>query len=60
MTRFQRLWTAAGWAIIVASLAVDVAIWLGPGTCPVCRRPRTLPERVHGCHVCSIDDDRHY
>lgn len=56
MTRLERV----GLAIAAAALAVDVAGWLGPRKCPACRRPRTLAERVHGCHVCNIDDDRHY
>lgn len=60
MTRLERTWEAAGWAILAALLAVDIAGWLGPRACPVCRRPRTLAERAHGCHVCNIDDERHY
>ena len=56
----KRAWEAAGWAILCVALAVDIAGWLGPPDCPVCRERRTLAERAHGCHVCNIDGERHY
>jgi hypothetical protein len=51
--RLQRAWEAAGWAILAAILAVDVAVWLGPRNCPACRQPRTVAERARGCHACA-------
>lgn len=56
----KRAWETAGWLILAVAVAVDVYGWLGPRKCPICQQPRTLAERAHNCHVCSIDAERHY